>query len=114
MVQLFLSRGIDANECCNPARQTPMFFAYTRPYANTELLLSNGANIQARAKNGITLLRHAVLMDDLGWLKFLLRHGADPDAQTGARQSPWMLAVQYKRRQASAILTEHSRNRRRE
>lgn len=113
MVHLLLSRGIDANECGNPDRETPLFFAYRRPFVNAEVLLAHGADIRARAKHGSTLLHGAVMLDDTEWLEFLLRHGADPEAQTDARQSPWMLAVQQKRRRASAILVEFARNHRR-
>jgi ankyrin repeat protein len=111
MVELLLEYGIDPNEARQPSRTTPLFFAHRYPYQNAELLLAHGANINARAKHELTVLHPAAMSGDLEWIKFLLNHGADPNAQTEARQSPWMLAVKWKRHQAAALLVEFSRNR---
>ena len=110
LVALLLERGIDPNEARQPDCTTPLFFARKHPYDNAEILLSRGADINARAKHGRTVLHWAAEIGDLEWIKFLLRHGADPNAQTKARQSPWMLAVKWKHPQAAALLAEFSRN----
>jgi len=109
LVALLLERGIDPNEARQPDRTTPLFFARKHPYINAEILLSHGADIHARAKHGRTVLHWAAGIGDLEWIRFLLRHGADPNAQTKARQSPWMLAVKWKRPQAAALLAEFGR-----
>jgi ankyrin repeat protein len=106
MVQLLLEHGIDANESRQPDRLTPLWFAHKRPYDKAELLLARGASIHARAKHGLTVLHTAAMMGDTEWIKFLLQCGADPNAQTEARQCPWMLAVKHGRPQAAAFLTE--------
>jgi hypothetical protein len=111
MVRLFLEQGIDPNEAKQPDRITPLFFSYKAPYENAELLLSCGANINARAKHGQTVLHQAMMHEDPEWIKFLLQHGADPNLQTKTRESPWMLAVKWKRFQAAALLEEFSRDR---
>ena len=110
LVALLLERGIDPNEARQPDRTTPLFFARKHPYDNAEILLSRGADIHARAKHGRTVLHWAAGIGDLEWIKFLLRHGADPNMQTKARQSAWMLAVKWKRPQAAALFVEFSRN----
>jgi ankyrin repeat protein len=110
LVALLLERGIDPNEARQPDRTAPLFFARKHPYGNAEVLLSRGADINARAKHGRTVLHWAAGIGDLEWIKFLLRHGADPNMQTKARQSPWMLAVKWKRPQAATLLVEFSRN----
>ncbi len=109
MVELFLDGGIDPNESRQPDRLTPLFFAHQRPYDKAELLLARGANIAARDKHGRTVLHHAVILNDAGWLKFLLEHGADPEAQTKSRETPWMHAVRWKRPQAAKLLVEFAK-----
>lgn len=46
-----------------------------------DLLLENGADIEAQDNIGWTVLSHAVNMDDVEIAKFLLEKGANPDAK---------------------------------
>ena len=106
MVKLLLEHGIDPNEAGQPLWRTPLFFSYKFPYHNAELLLASGADVSACGKHGQTVLHESVMRSDPEWIKFLLRHGADPNVQTRAQQSPWMLAVKWKRFQAAALFFE--------
>jgi len=75
--------------------RTPIYFATGKPYSNAELLLENGADVNARAKHGFTALHHAAAAGNAGFVAFLLTHGANAHAQTDARQTPWALAVRH-------------------
>lgn len=72
---------------------TPIFFATGTPYSNAELLLANGADVNAHGKHGFTALHYAAAAGNTSFVSFLLTHGADANAQTDARQTPWALAV---------------------
>ncbi len=90
MLELFLSRGADVNDNINHGRATPLFFSHQR---NAEFLLANGADIDARSKNGFTVLHCAAKRGDIALVDLLLAHGACADLQTDGRQSAWALAV---------------------
>ncbi|MBY0503347.1 MAG: ankyrin repeat domain-containing protein [Bryobacteraceae bacterium] len=91
MVELLLSAGADVNDQRNPHALTPLFFAVDDIVA--ELLLTRGAEINIRSKNGFTALHCAAEKGNLNRVHFLLAHGAQPDLQTDGRQTAWALAV---------------------
>ena len=109
LVGLLLSLGADPNDAPKSYNSTPLFFASSPPFENARLLLAHGADINARCKYGGTVLHSAAASGDEAWLDFLLAHGADPNIQTEARQTPWALAVRYKRARVAEKLTAWAR-----
>jgi len=103
-LSLLVSAGSDVNDNRNKQRKTPLFFALTAPQSNAALLLANGAEIDARAKHGFTVLHYAAKWGYVAFVEFLLAHGARPDLQTDARQTPWALAVRNGQRQVATLL----------
>ena len=61
--------------------------------AGCEVLLSRGADLFARDRDGNTVVHHAVLMDRLELLETLLSAGADVDAANDRRQTALHLAA---------------------
>jgi ankyrin repeat protein len=59
MLKLLISAGGDVNDCSNPKRLTPLFYAWKEPYDRAELLLAAGENVNARSKNGTTMFHLA-------------------------------------------------------
>lgn len=112
MMGLLLSFGADPNDAPKTVGYPPLFFASSPPFENAELLLAHGADINARAKHGATVLHSAAAGGQVDWLEFLLAHGADPEIQTDARQTPWAVAVRYKRDRAAQRITDAVRSRR--
>ncbi len=102
-VDLLISAGADVN-CPGKRGLTPLFFATEEPYSNAELLLARGADINARGKHGFTVLHYAAKWGYAGLVEILLDHGARPDVQTDARQTPWELAVRQGHRRVAALL----------
>jgi ankyrin repeat protein len=69
------------------------------------LLISHGADVNARTKQQASLLHYAVMRDDPEFVALLVSLGADPQARTRAGQTPWAVAVRYgKRRAADSLL----------
>ena len=101
IVPLLLSWGADVHDNRNKQRYTPLFFA---SLTNAELLLAKGADINARAKHGFTVLHQAAKAGDREWTKFLIKHGARIDLQTDGRQTPWAFAVRRGHRDIAALL----------
>ena len=104
MLELLISAGGDVNDCTNPKRLTPLFYAWKEPYDRAELLLARGANVNARSKSGFTVLHFAAKAGRLRLVELLLAHGAWANAQTRGRQTPWALAVGGGHREVSTLL----------
>jgi ankyrin repeat protein len=68
------------------------------------LLLSRGADINARTVDGTTLLHFHATHASGELIRFLLECGADPHAKTKANQTPWAIAVEQGNREAAEIL----------
>ena len=105
IVRFLLSAGADPNSTHNENRLTPLFLAFRAPHVKAELLLEHGANVHARDKHRAGALHYAASTGNEAWLDFLLAHGADPKAETNARQTPWTLAVRYKHHKIADKLT---------
>jgi ankyrin repeat protein len=106
MVRLLLSLGADPNDAPAKIGCTPLFWASSPPFEKAELLLAHGADINYRGKHGLTVLHSAAASGEEDWLEFLLAHGADAQLQTDARQTPWAIAVRYKKDRIAQKLTE--------
>jgi ankyrin repeat protein len=104
MLTLLISAGADVNDSSNTKGLTPLFFAWKEPHDNAELLLTDGADIDARGKHGFTVLHYAAMTGRLTFAQFLLAHGAHSDIQTDGRQTPWALAVRHGHRALAALL----------
>ena len=108
MLALLVSVGADVNDDRNKERKTPLFFAAEEPYSNAALLLASGAEIDARAKHGFTVLHYAAKWGYAAFVEFLLAHGARSYIQTDARQTAWALAVRNGHRRVAAVLSSRS------
>lgn len=104
MVSLLLANGADPNDRTSPQRHTPIFWAGRAPFANATVLLNAGADLQARAKHGFTVLHEAAKCGKAGFVEYLLAHGADPNLQTDGRQTPWALAVRFGHHEVARLL----------
>ena len=104
MLELLISAGGDVNDCTNPKRMTPLFYAWKEPYDRAERLLARGANVNARSKNGATVLHLAARAGRLKLVELFLAHGAYVNAQTKGRQTPWAFAVIGGHREVAALL----------
>lgn len=104
MLELLLSAGADVHDSLNRRRLTPIFFAITAPYRNAEVILENGGIVNARDIQGFTVLHFAASRGEARLVSFLLSHGADPNIQTKARQTPWALAVRRGHHSTAALL----------
>jgi ankyrin repeat protein len=81
---------------------TPLFWAFEPP--NIAFLIEHGADVHHRARHGLTVLHGAAASGSAERIAALLGHGADPGAQTDARQTPWAIAVRCGHREAARLL----------
>lgn len=89
-----LRSGADVNIPGCLRFQTPLFGAY---YSNelSELLLANGAQVNARDKNGDTPL-HIAMLEVKTWPQTLLDAGADINAVNNQGETPYDSAGKYR------------------
>ena len=89
-----LRSGADVNIPGCLRFQTPLFGAY---YSNelSELLLANGAQVNARDKNGDTPL-HIAMLEVKTWPQSLLDAGADINAVNNQGETPYDSAGKYR------------------
>lgn len=66
---------------------------YDNAYKINEFLISSGANVNARADDGMTPLHIAVCWCDLQTIKLLVSKGADVDAKDNRGITPYKMAV---------------------
>lgn len=101
-----------------PGNATPLLMAAHRrkegDRGDEVYLRSQGQQAfdEVGAKHGATVLHSAAAGGQVDWPEFLLAHGADPEIQTDARQTPWAVAVRYKRDRAAQRITDAVRSRR--
>ncbi len=82
VVELLIKHGAHVNGRSVPALMTPLHMAARRgTVALAEVLLSLGAEIEAKDSKGETPLRRAVNCGQSGIVRLLLSHGADPLTQ---------------------------------
>jgi ankyrin repeat protein len=92
LVQFLLASGADVNE--HDASGTPLISAVVNgSFENARLLLSRGADANARDNNGQAALWHAAISDNTGLIPLLLEHGADVNAQDNAGRTALMHAA---------------------
>ncbi|HZT41769.1 MAG TPA: ankyrin repeat domain-containing protein [Chthonomonadaceae bacterium] len=82
VVELLIQHGANVNGRSGPGQMTALHMAARRGTVTiAEVLLTSGAEIEARDIKGETPLRRAVNCRQEGMVRLLLSHGADPLAQ---------------------------------
>jgi uncharacterized protein len=71
---------LDGDELHREVNRLAALAAFERRWHRVEVLLDRGAEIDARAEDGKTLLVHAILRGDQERVRWLVRQGADLDA----------------------------------
>ena len=85
IVQSLITKGANCLEI-------PFYLAKSTEVAN--LILQKGAKINAKDKNGLTKLQHAVMKGDEDFVKFLLLNGASTELHMSYDKNPLYMAVQ--------------------
>ena len=85
MVELLVRHGAEVNPYADPKvtlDNSPLHNAvYKRRPDIAVFLIENGAKINAQDYDGYTALHRAVLYDDVGMVRVLLKHGASPNTR---------------------------------
>jgi ankyrin repeat protein len=74
--------------------------------ATVRVLLENGANVNAKDRDGVSILMHAINFEHLGVVKLLLSHGADISLRYHGK-TPLMYAVEQNKTEIVEILKQH-------
>ncbi|KAF6232153.1 hypothetical protein HO173_009536 [Letharia columbiana] len=107
-----LERGADANARYNRYSEGTLLHAVARnsnwqsQIPNMDLLLENGADLEAKDSNGQTLLAVRVQYENLETVQYLLERGADLEAKDRRGQTPLSVAVQKGTRETVNLLLE--------
>jgi uncharacterized protein len=88
-----IQRGADVNSVArNAMKVMPLHSAVARNQVKiSELLLTNGANVNARQEGGFSPLHAAAQSGNLQMAELLLNHGADVNAKTDKGKTPLAL-----------------------
>lgn len=95
MIVYLVSLGANVNLSDKGRRWSPLHFsARDQSVPISEILLKNGAVVDAKDSNGNTPLWRAIMSatPDIDLLQLLLRSGADPTLQNNSGVSPLLLA----------------------
>ena len=111
ITKLLIDFGYDIDSQNNTDNKTPLFYAAGQPNAKEviELLLQNGANVNAQDNMHFTPLHIAVLKKLPENVKVLLEHGAEVDSTTLRPQfhTPLTFAVWVRNFEIAKILMEY-------
>ena len=94
IAKILLQHGAVIN-CHKTFLQTPLHLAISKGQEMVEMLISNGAKIEAKDQGGMTPFHLAATFDQCLNLKILQRNGANIEAQRIDGRTPLMLAVTY-------------------
>ncbi|PGH28141.1 hypothetical protein AJ80_00031 [Polytolypa hystricis UAMH7299] len=94
MLRYLLDNGANVNTTTHNG-EIPLCYAASRGHAKeVELLVQFGADIHAQDnKQGNTPLHQATRTKNINTMKYLLEHGADPNARNNYRHTPLFYAV---------------------
>lgn len=118
IMEQLIARGADVNEV-NNVGFSPLFFAAgatrtgPKPKGSTDavnLLIRNGAKVNAKSANGYTALMAACDNENLESAVSLITHGADVNGQTSDGESPLGIAATRLQPEIVALLLEHGAN----
>lgn len=109
MMQLLLDKGA-AIEATNRRKSTPLFWGI-HDEAKVRLLVTRGANVNAKQADGRTpLYQAASLGNGTSTVRFLLDKGADPNVANAGGQTPLMAAASRGNVEVLSILLAKSVN----
>src|SRR6516165_12637645 len=109
VAETLIRHGAEVNVHSGPIRGTPLHTAARRDnVAVGSVLLSAGADLEARDIKGETPLRRALICRQPGMIELLLAHGANPDAPDKRGVTPRQVA---KKRGLRASMGPRSDNR---
>ena len=106
IVGILLSNKAAINATNTPGKSTALHVAQSKNVA--ELLLRNGANINAKTPIGVTPLHNAASKGRLAVAETLLAHGADVHAKTENGHTPLAYAEREKKSDVAELLRGHS------
>jgi len=101
VAELLLAARADIHAKNREFGMTPLFNA---PLDIGELLIARGADINVRAKEGLTPLAWAAYGESLKRMEFLIAKGADVNAGEGVSKTPLHIAVNWGRVPVAAFL----------
>jgi hypothetical protein len=102
-----IEEGADINEKDPGAGASPLHYAVMKgKLPMIELLISRGADVASRTRNGTTALHTAVLYSRLEAADLLIAAGADVNAQSASGATPLKLAETAKNDRMAALLRE--------
>ncbi|KAI3332830.1 hypothetical protein F4824DRAFT_473880 [Ustulina deusta] len=100
-------RLYDVNER-DSCGQTPLLYAAENGHeAAVQLLLANGADIEAKREDGWTALASAVLKSHKTTVRLLLNNGANPEPELLWGPTPLLIAVYYRNEDIIQMLLEN-------
>lgn len=93
ILKLLLQHGADVRCVANPDDDTPLHLGARFDTAICEMMIGSGADVNAANLDGFTPLHFAVIHDMKGCVSTLLRHNANPSAETNLVRTPLYFAL---------------------
>jgi ankyrin repeat protein len=110
LLNFLLDKGANPNAVAhNPMSVTPLHSAaaHYQPDVATQMvaaLIEHGADVNAKQEGGFTALHSAAQNGNIGLIRLLLDHRADPQARSQDGKTPRDLAVESKHEEAAKLL----------